>query len=392
MRLYAGVAIGAGVCVLLFLLAYLYGYMKPDRVLLEQPQYRSVQGSQVAILIACHNGASTIGETVRAALANRVPVYVVSDASSDETARVARAAGACVFELLENVGKPVALHKAYEHFRLGKRFRAVAILDDDVQIESDFVRECLRKLTTETVIVVGKNLTWWPKSRRWNMWLAGRAYSYWHYQLVIRRLQSRFNVMNCISGSNSIYRTELLDMVLHQQPPYIVDDTYWLLEAQRRRLGRVVFVPRARAHLQDPTDIRSWYRQNIRWMWGTYQGIIGHRVGRRLTAFDFAYLLLMSNWLLYVAETPLLVWVFYKTDNPGRSLLWLAAGYTAWIAVAAWRLRVPRLVLFMPLIVLTDMLYRIIMVHALIKAIRQPTVSRCVWESPARISTATQGG
>ncbi|WP_328347268.1 hypothetical protein [Micromonospora sp. NBC_00421] len=119
----------------------------------------------------------------------------------------------------------------------------MAILDDDVLVEADFVTAALAQLADEVAIVVGHNVTWWPAEHRWNPWLAKRAYSYWNHQALVRRIHGHFNVMNCISGSNSVYRTELLDVLLPQRPPYIVDDTYWVLETHRRRLGKVVYAP-----------------------------------------------------------------------------------------------------------------------------------------------------
>ncbi|MFG2063259.1 glycosyltransferase family 2 protein [Micromonospora sp. NPDC048871] len=374
-----------------------YGFLRPavgyePRHAARPPRFGPVRPDEVAILIACRNGAATIAATVRAARATGSDVYLVSDDSSDDTAELAAQAGAWVLPLLQNVGKPAALHTAYETFELGRRYRAVAILDDDVVIAPNFVTEALDKLTDEVSIVVGHNATWWPPERRWNPWLAKRAYSYWMYQAVIRRIQSHFNVMNCISGSNSVYRTELLDEVLPTQPPYIVDDTYWVLETHRRNLGRVVYAPRALAHLQDPTNLRDWYRQNLRWMWGTFQGVIGHGVGRYATRFDYAYVLLMVHWLLYVAGGPLTLWLI-ATAGPGLlpGLLFLLIGQGIWVGIAAWRLRHWQLPLFLPVIIVADLLYRVILVHALVKAIRQPTVDRCVWDSPARIAVGAKG-
>ena len=100
-------------------------------------------------------------------------------------------------------------------------------------------------------IVVGKTMTNWTHETRWNLWVASRAYSYWRYQVTMRRAQSSFNLLNCISGSNSVYRSSLLDQVLVEKTPYIVDDTYWTLETHRRDLGRIVYAPEAVAHVQD---------------------------------------------------------------------------------------------------------------------------------------------
>lgn len=375
--------------------AWVYGYVNAAKVLAAaelRPRTFAPIGNarRVAVLIACHNGAATIAATVRAAAANGCDVYVVSDASTDRTVVHARQGGALdVLELTTNVGKPAALHRAYEHFELSARYDAVAILDDDVVIDRRFVAESLRLLRDDVVIVVGKNLTWWPPERRWNALLAKRTYSYWNYQLIIRRLQSAFGVMNCISGSNSVYRTELLDELLPVQPPYIVDDTYWVLETQRRQLGGIVYAPRARAVLQDPTNLRDWYRQNLRWLWGTFQGIIGHRVGRTYSRFDVAYVLLMLQWVLYIVSAPLAVWLIIASGAPHILLIFLG-GYAAWVLAASLQLRIPRLMLFLPAIMALDLLYRVIFIHALIKAVRQPTVDRCVWSSPARLATEPQ--
>ncbi|MFI7021343.1 glycosyltransferase [Micromonospora sp. NPDC049900] len=387
----------SALALLLIVGSFGYGFVRPEvahrpRHGIRPPRYGPVRADQVAVLIACRNGAATIAETVRAARATGSDVFLVSDASTDDTARLAESAGARVLALARNVGKPAALHAGYVEFGLGTHYRAVAILDDDVVVAPDFVTAALAELTEEVGIAVGHNVTWWPPERRWNPWLAKRAYSYWMYQAVIRRIQSHFNVMNCISGSNSVYRTELLDTVLPQQPPYIVDDTYWVLETHRRNLGRVVYAPRALAHLQDPTTLRDWYRQNLRWMWGTFQGVIGHRVGRHTSRFDFAYLLLMLHWVLYVAGGPVTLWLL-ATAGPGllAGLGLMLAGQSLWVGLAAWRLRHPHLPLFLPVIIVADLLYRVILVHALVKAIRAPTVDRCVWDSPARMAVGVKG-
>lgn len=376
--------------------AFGYGWLRADRVIEHDrrgrrpgPRYAPVGLAQTAVLIACRDGAGTIAATVRAAVTNGAPVYVVSDASTDGTAAAARAAGAQVLELTENVGKPAALWAAYRHFALGTSYRAVAILDDDVVVAPDFLTEALDKLTEQVVISVGHNVTWWPKAHRWNPWLAKRAYSYWNYQATVRRLQSRFNVMNCISGSNSVYRVELLDRVLATAPPYIVDDTYWVLETHRREYGTVVYAPRARALLQDPTTMRDWYRQNLRWLWGTFQGVLGHRVGRSNTRFDRAYLLLMAHWLGYLLSGPLTILLLVSASFGALTGVGVMVGIQAlWVSVAAWRLGHPRLVLFTPFLILADLLYRVVMVHALVKALRRPTVETCVWDSPTRLAVA----
>ncbi|WP_293913942.1 glycosyltransferase [Deinococcus sp.] len=64
----------------------------------------------VSVIIPAHNEAQTIAATVRAALdARPKEVLVVSDGSLDETAEVARQAGAAVLDLNPNRGKAGAV-------------------------------------------------------------------------------------------------------------------------------------------------------------------------------------------------------------------------------------------------------------------------------------------
>lgn len=350
--------------------------------------------AKVAILIATKDGEKTIDGAVKAARKNRCEVYVVSDGSTDKTVSIARKAGARVLQLRKNIGKPAALHKAYKYFGLSGKYDAIAILDDDVIIEKDFIRETKRSMDRGCAITVGKNLTVWPDHKFWNIWLASRTYSYWAYQITLRTIQSTYNIMNCISGSNSLYRTQVLDQVLTGNTPYIVDDTYWTLETHRLKLGTIKYSPKARAWLQDPTNFRDWYKQNLRWMWGTFQGIIGHRIGSRADKFHLSYVALILEWIIYVFSGPLALFIIWEAglNNLPLQLLMLSLGYIVWTAVAAASLRLPRLMLFVPAIVVIDFIFRWIMIHGLIKAMRHRTVVSCVWTSPKRFETSTSAG
>jgi biofilm PGA synthesis N-glycosyltransferase PgaC len=341
---------------------------------------------EVAVLIASKDGEKTIADSVRSAV-GQASVFVVSDGSSDRTAEVAREAGAEVLALEANVGKPAALYRAITQLRLTSRYQTIAIIDDDTVIAPDFVAKAMEKLSYYGVaIAVGRTITRWSHANRWNVWLASRAYSYWRYQITYRRAQSALNILTCISGSNSVYRSSVLAQVLVEQTPYIVDDTYWTLETHRRKLGNIVYAPEARAHIQDPTSMRAWYKQNVRWLWGTFQGIRGHRCGRHRTLFDLTYGLQMADWILYVLSGPITIALIALGIwwNPMLIAILTAAGYFMWTIPAAIALGKWRLIPLTPFLLVVDWLYRVVFVHALVKTIRQPVVVSCIWESPPR--------
>ena len=324
------------------------------------------------VLIVCRNGESEIAGAVERA-SGQAAVFVVSDGSSDGTAEVAARAGAEVLELNDNVGKPAAIARALRHFDIPARYATVAVVDDDTHLAPDFIRQALRRMRAGVAIVVWKTMSDWSGRVRWNPWVAARAFSYWKYQLFIRRGQSALNVMTCIVGSNSLYRTSVLSQVVSEQTPYIVDDTFWTLETHRRKLGRIVYAPEAIAWIQDPTTLRDWYRQNLRWLWGTMQGIHGHRVGRRFTLFDIAYVGLILDWALYVLAWPLMfAFTFAITADPARVVALDLGGYALWAMIGAIAVRRWRLVVLTPALIVLDWVQRVNFVHALVKTMREP--------------------
>jgi glycosyltransferase involved in cell wall biosynthesis len=88
-------------------------------------------GIRIAALIPAHNEASRIGPVVRDA-ARFLPVYVVDDGSTDETAAVARADVAAVIQQQPNQGKGAALRSGFRQ-AIEDGFDAVITLDGDGQ-------------------------------------------------------------------------------------------------------------------------------------------------------------------------------------------------------------------------------------------------------------------
>ncbi len=290
--------------------------------------------------------------------------------------------------LAANLGKPAALYALIEAEKIIENFDFVTILDDDTIAAEDFVAKCLAEFRPGVAIVTGRTESRRAEGRaRLNPFLASRAFAYWRYQVTLRRGQSALGVMNCISGSNSMFRSSVLAKVIVPKTPYIVDDTFWTMEVQRRKLGRIVYAPAAVAAVCDPTNLRDWYKQNLRWLWGTCQGMIGHRVGLRFTLFDITSLLLLLDWLLYVFGAPVMVALFLL-NHPFTSVqhyvLFYVAGLGAWLALASVATRRLEIILMAPAIALLDFVYRIVFVHAAIKALRQPRVDSCIWSSPKR--------
>jgi poly-beta-1,6-N-acetyl-D-glucosamine synthase len=358
------------------------------------------QRRNTAVLIACKNGEATIGNTVRSAV-GQADVYVVSDGSTDRTAEVARAAGARAVSHDPAQGKPAALRAGNRLFRLSERYRYIAVLDDDTMIEPAYVAKVEQKMDAQPRIAAasGRIDSLWDHTRRWNPFIAMRAFTYWSYQVTIKRGQNALRVVNVICGANTLFRADVFAELIDEDVPYAIDDMYWLAEIVRRDLGRVEYVHAAHSWTIDPHTFRDWYRQTVRWSWAQFQSVRGHRLGlpirrdrsRRLgirfSWFDIAYLGLLLDWLPYMLEPLLIVPAVFLLDR-WIDPLWLLAFYLAtsyaWIAVAAVALRKPRLLVLAPALLALDLVYRVTMFHACVKTITQPTIEVCAWDSPQR--------
>ena len=355
---------------------------------------------RVAVLIACKDGGATIGNTVRSA-ALQADVYVISDGSTDGTVAEAKAAGARVLARAKSGGKPNALRAGNTRFKLADRYDYIAVLDDDTTVAPDYFELIVAELDGDAQIAVGSGRieSVWNHAQRWNPMIAMRAFMYWSYQVTIKRGQNALRVVNVICGANSVFRADVFAALIEDDAPYAIDDMYWLAEIVRRHLGRVAYVHQALSWTIDPHTFSDWYRQTVRWSWGQFQSVRGHRLGvpiqrdkqsrlrLRFSWFDAAYLALLVDWLPYMLEPVAIVPVAFLLRgwiNP----LWLAVFYVgtsvAWISVAAVALRKPRLILLAPAILALDLVYRVTMLHAMVKAVRQPCVECCKWDSPAR--------
>lgn len=355
---------------------------------------------RVAVLIACKNGAATIGGVVKSAI-GQADVFVVSDGSTDGTVAAAARAGAHVLDRPVSGGKPDALRAGSAYFRLPVNYDYVAVLDDDTTVAEAYFERIARKMDADEGIAVasGRIESVWPDTRRWNPFVAMRAFMYWSYQTTIKRGQNVLRVVNVICGANSVFRSDIFARLIEQDAPYAIDDMYWLAEIVRSRLGRVEYVHDAKSWTIDPHTFSDWYRQTVRWSWGQFQSIRGHRLGlplrsdssRRLRVrfswFDLAYLALLIDWLPYMLE-PLLIVPLVLFVREWINPLWVAAFYLGssfvWITIAACAMRKPRLILLAPAIIALDLVYRVTMLHATVKAIRQPRVAQCKWDSPTR--------
>ncbi|WP_231391716.1 glycosyltransferase family 2 protein [Arthrobacter sp. 35W] len=240
----------------------------------------------VAVLIAAHNEALVITETIRT-VAVLVPlhnIHVISDKSTDQTAEIARAAGVRVLDLENNRGKAGALAAGIEHFDLCHRFKVVMLLDADTRPAADYLKTGLPLFDDPTVVAVAgraKSIMT-PAAPTWlgRFLVFYRERLYIVVQLLLKYGQAArgANVVNIVPGFASMYRSSALEKINVLAPGLVIEDFNMTFEIHAKKLGRIAFHPQAAiAYTQDPDNLRDYTRQVQRWILGFWQTVRRHK-------------------------------------------------------------------------------------------------------------------
>jgi cellulose synthase/poly-beta-1,6-N-acetylglucosamine synthase-like glycosyltransferase len=249
---------------------------------------------RVAAIVPAHNEAGVIESTL-IALARILPirnVHVISDGSTDDTARVAREVGAHVLELEPGRGKANALAEGIRQYRLLDRFAILLIVDADSQLDKDYLSRGLRYFDDPDVAAVaGFVITDWPgrKESWWSRFLVAyreRVYVLTQYLQKYGQTWRYTNVTYIVPGYASMYRTRALAQIDIAAPGLVIEDFNMTFELHNKRLGRVAFHPRVIGYTQDPNNLRDYVRQVKRWQLGFWQTLRRH--GLRGNAFTAA--------------------------------------------------------------------------------------------------------
>ncbi|WP_127794149.1 glycosyltransferase family 2 protein [Agromyces sp. LHK192] len=377
----------------------------------------AVRRSRVAVLIPAHDEAAVIAATVRSAR-GQVPVdqiFVVSDGSSDDTARVASAEGANVIELAPNRGKAGAIVEAIARFRLVERFDAVLLLDADTRLDGRYLESGLPAFDDPGVVAVAGRATSIldPPSEtllgRLLVAYRERFYVAVQYLLKYGQAARSVNVVSIVPGFASMYRTGVLDRIEISAPGLVIEDFNMTFELHAKRLGRIAFHPgSAIARTQDPDRLVDYVKQMRRWTLGFWQTVRRHRV--RPDRFWAALGLYMCE--LLVGSTVLLVmlallvafaatWIWASATGDPTPMATLASIVPPAVVVAG--ILVPDLLLTLVVVAITGSpgflryalafpLVRavdaVICIRTLVEAFRAGGTADGRWTSPLRRAQA----
>jgi cellulose synthase/poly-beta-1,6-N-acetylglucosamine synthase-like glycosyltransferase len=236
---------------------------------------------RTAILIPAWNEAAVIGASIDRLMALQYPpaslrVYLVDDASTDETPAVAAAKAAQypgrVFHLRREVGgqgKSHTLNHGLAVILEDDWMEALLITDADVIFTPDSLRKMTRHLADPQVGAVTAYIK--EGSRPGNYMTRFIGYEYATAQAAARRAQNVLGAMACLAGGAQLHtRENLIALGGRIDTSSLAEDTISTFETQL--LGRrVVFEPHATVWAEEPGSIVALWKQRLRWARGNVQ-------------------------------------------------------------------------------------------------------------------------
>lgn len=212
--------------------------------------------ARYCVLIPAYNASATVGPVVQRTKAQGLPVVVVDDGSSDNTAAVAAQHGALVISHLHNRGKGQALRTGFDHALRGA-YDGVVTMDGDGQHDpAEIPRLIMAGERQHAGVVVGDRMAnghHMPPSRWWTNRVMSR---------IISAL-SRQQIPDSQCGFRMIRKEVLAGVSLRSS--YFEIESELLLAAAARK-WKIVSVPVRAIYEGKGSHIRP-VRDGLRFVW-----------------------------------------------------------------------------------------------------------------------------
>jgi cellulose synthase/poly-beta-1,6-N-acetylglucosamine synthase-like glycosyltransferase len=305
---------------------------------------------RTAVLIPAWNEAAVIAASIDRLMSLEYPrdalrIYLVDDASTDETPQVAAAKEAQypgnVIHLRREKGGQGKAHTLNHGLAVILRdewMEALLITDADVIFQADSLRKMTRHLADPNVGAVTAYIK--EGSRPGNYMTRFIGYEYITAQAAARRGQNVLGATACLAGGAQLHtRANLVALGGRIDTTSLAEDTFTTFQTQLNG-RRVVFEPHAIVWAEEPGSIIGLWKQRLRWARGNVQVTKryrnlwfrrrrGHRLGS-VTFGVFWFCLFLQPIFMIVSSVSLVTLYFANDDGAWRAfhLLWITNAAT----------------------------------------------------------------
>lgn len=220
---------------------------------LKQQKY-SMDPSKLSVVIACYNGAHEVGETIEH-LIKKIPakqIIVVSDASTDNTVKVAKSYGVKVVENKTNMNKAFSVSIGVHHVKTPY----VLVLDDDVLIGDAVIPT---SLLDEGYSAVAFNVMPVKTDTFVN---AIQQFEYRASMYIGKNLRASVSAIGNVSGAIGLFHTsDLKQQAYLHSGQYSGEDEQRTIISQIYSEGKGVTYAEETVYTSVPNTFHSLYRQ-----------------------------------------------------------------------------------------------------------------------------------
>lgn len=270
----------------------------------------------VAVVVSAHNEEKVISKTLASLQSDihRKDIFIVSDASGDNTDKICKKFGVNLLRNKRNIGKINSLKKAIKHFKILTKYKYVLVLDADTYPKANFFNLILSRFekNKNTAVVCGQVMS----QEKANIFVVYRSVMYFIWQNIYKRLSSTVNAVMIAPGTSSIYKSSVLAKIEFDKD-IIIEDFDMTFQIHRKKLGSIVYEPKAEVVTQDPDNFFDYFKQCTRWQLGFFQTVKKHKVPFKFQAFDIAIILFFTIDLVHSIYLFFLMALFLYSLFPG---------------------------------------------------------------------------
>ena len=261
-----------------FTLCYAYQFFYIFVGLLKKPkEFEAKEDHRYAVVISARNERAVVGQLVESIKAQNYPeelvdVFVIADNCTDDTAQVARDAGALVYERTntELVGKGYALDWMFKIIQTeyaDKNYEAYMIFDADNLLDANYIME-MNKVFDQGYRII----TSYRNSKNFGSNWISSGHSLWFLREAkfLNNARMMLNTSCAISGTGFLVSADVIKKNGGWIHHLLTEDIEFTIDSVIH--GETIgYCANAILYDEQPTKFSQSYTQRLRWAKGFYQ-------------------------------------------------------------------------------------------------------------------------
>ncbi len=224
-----------------------------------------------ALLVAAHDEEMVIANMVDSLASLNYPresydIFVIADNCTDQTAQIARAHGALVYERFDTTqrGKGFALEWMFEKiFNMEKKYDYIGIFDADNLVDKNFLYEMNKQINKGYRVVQG----YVDSKNPFDSWITcAYSFSFWSVSRVFQLARHNLGLSCQLSGTGFVMATELLKK-LGWGATCLTEDMEFTMKLALND-EKVGWAHKAVIYDEKPVGLKASWKQRKRWMQG----------------------------------------------------------------------------------------------------------------------------